>query len=91
MLTDDQRDELLIRIDERVSKLGGDMKQAKSAEGFARCQVHKTQIDAMQTSLTWARRLVVGASCLKALRHYGRILQIYFTKGVNHEVFKVLQ
>ena len=73
MLTDDQRDELLIRIDERVSKLGGDMKQAKSAEGFARCQVHKTQIDAMQTSLTWARRLVVGgilSLSIKALWPY---------------------
>ena len=60
MLTDDQRDELLIRIDERVEKLRGDMKEAKSADGFARCQVHQSEMDNIKNSLKWSKRTVVG-------------------------------
>ena len=51
MLTNDQRDELLIRIDERVAGLRRDMKTAKGETGFARCQVHATQVEGVQNSL----------------------------------------
>jgi hypothetical protein len=60
MLTAKQRDELLIRIDERVDKLRADMKDAKSAEGFARCQVHSTEMNAIKNSLKWSKRAVIG-------------------------------
>ncbi|MCP4627890.1 MAG: hypothetical protein GY850_30890 [bacterium] len=36
------------------------MKLAKSKDGFARCQVHKTEVDGVLKSVTWGRRLVVG-------------------------------
>ena len=60
MLSNDQRDELLIRIDERVSKLRDDMKQAKSETGFARCQVHTSEMNTIKSSLKWSRRTVIG-------------------------------
>jgi hypothetical protein len=60
MLTAKQRDELLLRIDERVEKLRGDMKDAKSAEGFARCQVHQREMDNIKNSLKWSKRTVIG-------------------------------
>ena len=60
MLTDNDRDELLIRVDERVKKLRDDMKEAKSITGFARCQVHKTEVDGVKNSLKWSRRLIAG-------------------------------
>ena len=60
MLTDADRDELLIRIDERVKKLRDDMKEAKSAAGFARCQVHAAQVEDIKSLLTWGKRLIAG-------------------------------
>ena len=60
MLTDRERDELLIRIDERVDELRRDMKQAKSETGFARCQVHMSQMNAIKGSIKWSRRTVIG-------------------------------
>lgn len=56
MLTQEQRDEMLIRMDERVGKLREDMKEAKSAAGFARCQVHAEKVDRIQSNTKWFKR-----------------------------------
>ena len=68
MLTRQERDELLVRIDERVSKLRDDMKTAKSTEGFARCQVHQSEMDNIKNSLKWSRRTVLGGILLLSVR-----------------------
>ena len=82
MLTDYQRDELLIRIDERVDKLRGDMREAKSTEGFARCQVHATQVENIQNSFKWSKRLVVGAILSLIIKGVWPYITNFFTKGV---------
>ena len=82
MLTDQQRDELLIRIDERVEKLRADMQEAKSADGFARCQVHATRVESIQSSLTWGKRLVVGGILTLIVKGVWPYISNYFTKGV---------
>ena len=68
LLTVDQRDEMLIRMDERVGKLREDMKQAKSAEGFARCQVHNEKVDTLQKGTTWYKRLLVSGIVLAVIK-----------------------
>lgn len=61
MLTQDKRDEMLIRMDERIGKLREDMKVAKSAEGFARCQVHTAKMDRIQSNTKWMKRSGIAA------------------------------
>jgi len=60
MLSDRERDELLIRMDERVEQMNRHMKVATSSEGFARCQVHKTEVQNLKNSFTRYRRIVYG-------------------------------
>lgn len=78
MLTDNDRDELLIRIDERVDELRRDMKHAKGDKGFARCQVHTTKMNAIQNSLKWSKRTIIGGSIAVALK----FIYEQITKGV---------
>ena len=82
MLTNNQRDELLIRIDEQVSKLRDDMKTAKSETGFARCQVHAAQVESIQNSFKWSKRLVVGAILSLIIKGIWPFISNFFTKGV---------
>ncbi len=58
MLSDDKRDELLIRMDERIEKINTHMKVATSKEGFARCQVHRTEVEGLKKDFTRYRRIV---------------------------------
>ena len=82
MLTAKQRDELLVRIDERVNELRDDMKTAKIETGFARCQVHATQVENIQNSLKWSKRLVVGAILSLIVKGVWPYISNFFTKGV---------
>lgn len=61
LLTQEQRDEMLIRMDERVGKLREDMREAKSDKGFARCQVHSAKVDRIQSNTKWMKRTGVAA------------------------------
>ncbi len=60
MLSDEKRDELLIRMDERVEQMSRHMKVATSSEGFARCQVHRTEVEGLKKDFTRYRRIVYG-------------------------------
>ncbi|NIP55189.1 MAG: hypothetical protein GWN00_34175 [Aliifodinibius sp.] len=60
MLTDKERDELLIRMDERVGQMNRHMKVATSEKGFARCQVHRTEVEGLKKDFTRYRRIVYG-------------------------------
>jgi hypothetical protein len=60
MLSENQRDEILVRLDERVGELQKDMKEAQHDPGFTRCQVHATEMDSIKGSLKWFRRTAVG-------------------------------
>lgn len=68
MLTDDERDALLIRLDERTQQLITDMTLAKSQTGFARCQVHATEMQTIKDSAKWSRRVVGGGVLLMMLK-----------------------
>jgi hypothetical protein len=63
-MNQEERDELLIRIDERVKKIRLDQRtlteEANSKEGFARCQVHKADTENMNRSLSRLRRSIWG-------------------------------
>ena len=82
MLTAKQRDELLIRIDERVSKLRDDMRTAKGDTGFARCQVHSTEMNTIKNWFKWSKRLVVGAILSLIIGGVWRYISNFFTKRV---------
>lgn len=56
MLTDHERDELLIRLDERTKEMKAEIKIANSPEGFARCQVHAAKMEQLQNSHKWTKR-----------------------------------
>lgn len=60
-----ERDELLIRLDERVGKIREDQKKfaatAEGQEGWGRCQVHSNDITDIKSSITWTRRGLIGA------------------------------
>jgi hypothetical protein len=65
MLTEKKRDELLIRLDERVDKIRSDQKELKKAmesdKGFTRCQIHAQDIQEIQDKLKWYQRTAIGA------------------------------
>jgi hypothetical protein len=73
--------DLLVRIDERVDELRRDMKLAKSKDGFARCQVHKTEVDGVLKSVTWGRRLVVGGILSLIVKGLWPHISSIFNKG----------
>ncbi len=59
-MNEKDRDELLIRLDERVDKIRKDQKSfndiAISTTGWGRCQVHKAKIDSAGSFLKWSKR-----------------------------------
>lgn len=55
-MDDRERDELLIRIDERLKTVHDHMETATSPEGFARCQVHTEQIKSLDGNMKWYKR-----------------------------------
>jgi hypothetical protein len=61
MLTDEKRDELLIRLDERLIRVRNDQKELKiamnSPEGFTRCQLHNKDVK----TIKWQQRTVFAA------------------------------
>ena len=65
MLTDRERDELLIRLDERMTKVRNDQKELKEAmasdEGFTRCQLHNQRMESIERSTLLAKRSAVAA------------------------------
>ena len=80
-LSDKERDELLIRLDERMHathEVVHELKTSmKSDDGFARCQVHKEKVATIEKSvkvakrLTWAAVLaLLGKLCWEALQHH---------------------
>lgn len=62
----EQRDELLIRLDERVHKIREDQKafneKAEGSEGWGRCQVHEADLKDLKSTVKWTRRTVIGAA-----------------------------
>jgi len=65
-LTEATRDELLIRMDERLGNLIKKHEDFEvlmnSDEGPARCQLHKKDIDDLAESFKWPKRAAVGAA-----------------------------
>ena len=65
MLSDRERDELLIRLDERIDRMRKDQKDLKTAmesdEGFARCQLHQQKVISVEDSIKWTKRSAFGA------------------------------
>jgi hypothetical protein len=60
-----QRDELLIRLDERVDKIREDQKsltETVTGKGFPRCQVHDDQLKKIESTVTWSRRGIIGTA-----------------------------
>jgi len=65
MLTEEKRDELLIRLDERVEKIRGDQKDFKKTmegKGFGQCQVHEDKLKKLESTVTWTKRGVLGTA-----------------------------
>ena len=64
-MNEEQRDELLIRLDERVEKIREDQKTLSSTlegKGFARCQVHDDQLKKIEGTVKWSQRGLIGGS-----------------------------
>lgn len=55
-MTEKERDELLIRLDERTKKVEENIQKANSPEGFTRCQVHATEMLNLKNSMKWTKR-----------------------------------
>ena len=63
-----ERDELLIRLDERMDNMRTDQKELKSTmegKGFAMCQLHGADLKRLKRNWSWSRNL--GVSGLIAL------------------------
>jgi hypothetical protein len=63
-----ERDELLIRLDERMINMRKDQKELKSTmegKGFATCQLHGADLKRLKRNWAWSRNL--GVSGLIAL------------------------
>jgi hypothetical protein len=61
----EERDELLIRLDERVEKIREDQKgfnEIATGEGWGRCQVHTNDLNSIKSTVKWTRRTVIGGS-----------------------------
>ena len=80
-MNEKERDELLIRLDERMEKVRKDQKAfndiAISPEGWGRCQVHETRIESTGSFLKWAKRTFSVA----ALGLIGKVLYSTFWGG----------
>ncbi len=62
-----ERDELLIRLDERVDNIREDQKDLHKkleGDGFARCQVHDNQLKKIESTVKWGSRGLVGGSVI---------------------------
>ena len=72
MLSDKERDELLIRLDERIQKVREDMVTLKGAmssdDGFTRCQLHGQKMNDIEQSLKWTKRGVWAAVLSVAIK-----------------------
>jgi hypothetical protein len=63
-----ERDELLIRLDERMDKVRSDQKDFKrtmEGKGFAACQLHAADLKRLKRNWAWSRN--IGASGMIAL------------------------
>lgn len=56
MLTQEKRDEMLIRMDEGWKHMNKKLDIAFSKEGFARCQVHAAEVVNLKSSSKWFKR-----------------------------------
>ncbi len=64
-MDEEQRDELLIRLDERVEKIRDDQKsfnKIATGAGWGRCQVHAADLDSIKSTVKWTRRTVIGGA-----------------------------
>ena len=65
LMSDKERDELLIRLDERLSKVKEDMGTLKSNmssdEGFTRCQLHAQRVNGIENSIATVKRIAWAA------------------------------
>ena len=64
-MTEDQRDELLIRLDERVKKVREDQKDLKATmegDGFGNCQVHADKLEKLESTAKWSQRGVIAGA-----------------------------
>jgi hypothetical protein len=80
MLSEQQRDELLIRLDERVDKIRTDQKnfqETADGDGWGRCQVHTRDLESIKSTVKWTHRTVIGG----ALALVGKF--IYGLFGIN--------
>jgi hypothetical protein len=58
----EERDELLIRLDERMGNMRTDQKSLKSTmegKGFAMCQLHGADLKRLKRNWAWSRNLGV--------------------------------
>jgi len=80
-MNESDRDELLIRLDERVENIRKDQKKfnatAESEEGWGRCQVHQTKIASAGSFLKWSKRTFSVAM----LGLIGKFLYSFFWGG----------
>ena len=63
MLNETQRDELLIRLDDRVDKIREDQKSFKTTmegKGFGQCQVHQDKLEKLESTAKWTKRGVAA-------------------------------
>jgi hypothetical protein len=64
----EERDELLIRLDERMGNMRADQKELKSTmegKGYAMCQLHAADLKRLKRNWSWSRNL--GVTGLLAL------------------------
>jgi hypothetical protein len=65
MLSERERDELLIRLDDRVERIRKDQENLKAAmesdEGFTRCQLHAQKVSDIEQSLKRTKRGALAA------------------------------
>jgi hypothetical protein len=77
-MDEQMRDELLIRLDERVDKIREDQKSLTATitgKGFARCQVHDDKLAKIESTVTWSRRGIIGTALALAGKFiYGLIV-----------------
>jgi hypothetical protein len=80
-MNEGERDELLIRLDERVEHMHKTqvnfIDTATSPEGWGRCQVHATKIESAGSFLKWTKRTFSVA----ALGLIGKVLYSTFWGG----------
>ena len=63
MLTEEKRDELLIRLDERMDKVREDQKtfnEKMEGKGFGQCQVHQDKLNKLESTAKWTKRGVAA-------------------------------